>query len=96
MTQKRQIWRYLFLFLFLLSCIENAPMDSLDAQGPYAREINNLFWPILYVGYTIFGIVLVLLILGLFVFDDKTDKEPKNIEGSNLLEIIWYCMLSEK
>jgi len=89
MTQKRQIWRYLFLFLFLLSCIENAPMDSLDAQGPYAREINNLFWPILYVGYTIFGIVLVLLILGLFVFDDKTDKEPKNIEGSNLLEIIW-------
>jgi len=64
-------------------------MDSLDAQGPYAREINDLFWPIMYAGYVIFGIVLVLLILGLFVFDDKTEKEPKNIEGSNVLEVIW-------
>ncbi len=89
MTQNKPASRYLFLFLFILSCIENAPMDSLDAQGPYAREINDLFWPIMYAGYVIFGIVLVLLILGLFVFDDKTEKEPKNIEGSNVLEVIW-------
>lgn len=77
MTQKRQIWRYIFLFLFLLSCIENAPMDSLDAQGPYAREINNLFWPILYVGYTIFGIFLVLLILGLLSLTIRQIKNQK-------------------
>jgi|ETNmetMinimDraft_21_1059911.scaffolds.fasta_scaffold08212_2 cytochrome c oxidase subunit 2 len=77
---------------FLTSCIENAPMDSLDARGPYAQKINDLFWPILIAGFVICAIVLVLLILGLFIYDDKTDKEPINIEGNNTLEVVWTAI----
>ena len=35
--------RYVF-FLFIYSCIENAPLDSLSPEGPYARSIDELFW----------------------------------------------------
>ena len=34
--------RYVF-FLFIYSCIENAPLDSLSPEGPYARSIDELF-----------------------------------------------------
>src|SRR5210317_1266843 len=34
-----------FSSLILLSaCIENAPLDSLSPEGPYARSIDELFW----------------------------------------------------
>ena len=34
-----------FSALILLSaCIENAPLDSLSPEGPYARSIDELFW----------------------------------------------------
>ena len=31
-------------FIFLSACIENAPLDSLSPEGPYARSIDELFW----------------------------------------------------
>ena len=50
-----------FSALILLSaCIENAPLDSLSPEGPYARSIDELFWLTFWIAVVIFVIVQVV------------------------------------
>ena len=55
-----------FLLIFLSACIENAPLDSLSPEGPYARSIDELFWLTFWIAVVIFGIVQGALLLSIF------------------------------
>ena len=61
---KVQNLKYTFL-LFFSACIENAPLDSLSPEGPYARSIDDLFWLTFWIAVVIFAIVLGALMLSL-------------------------------
>ena len=80
-----------FSALILLSaCIENAPLDSLSPEGPYARSIDELFWLTFWIAVVIFVIVQGALLLSVFVFKEKPDSpEPKQVHGNTKLEILW-------
>ena len=76
--------------IFLSACIENAPLDSLSPEGPYARSIDELFWITFWIAVGVFVIVQGALLLSVFVFKEKPDSpEPKQIHGNTKLEILW-------
>ena len=76
--------------IFLSACIENAPLDSLSPEGPYARSIDELFWITFWIAVGVFVIVQGALILSVFVFKEKPESpEPKQIHGNTKLEILW-------
>ena len=78
------------LLVFLSACIENAPLDSLSPEGPYARSIDELFWITFWIAVVIFVIVQGALLLSVFVYKEKPDSpEPKQIHGNTKLEILW-------
>ena len=77
-------------FIFLTACIENAPLDSLSPEGPYARSIDELFWITFWIAVGVFVIVQGALLLSVFVFKEKPESpEPKQIHGNTKLEILW-------
>ena len=77
-------------FIFLSACIENAPLDSLSPEGPYARSIDELFWITFWIAVGVFVIVQGALLLSVFVFKEKPESpEPKQIHGNTKLEILW-------
>ena len=81
--------RYVLL-VFLSACIEDAPLDSLSPEGPYARSIDELFWITFWIAVVIFVIVQGALLLSVFVYKEKPDSpEPKQIHGNTKLEILW-------
>jgi cytochrome c oxidase subunit 2 len=76
--------------IFLSGCIENAPLDSLSPEGPYARSIDELFWITFWIAVGVFVIVQGALLLSVFVFKEKPESpEPKQIHGNTKLEILW-------
>ena len=46
-----------FAAVLLSACIEGSPLDSLDPQGPFARDIDNLFWLTFWIATGIFVLV---------------------------------------
>lgn len=78
------------LLLIFTACIENAPLDSLSPEGPYARSIDELFWLTFWIAVVIFAIVQGALLISIFVFKEKPDSpDPKQIHGNTKLEILW-------
>ena len=81
---------FLLSFLFLSSCIEDAPLDSLSPAGPYARSIDELFWLTFWIAVGVFAIVQGALLFSVFYFKEReSSPEPKQIHGNNFLEILW-------
>ena len=77
-------------FILLSACIENATLDSLSPEGPYARAIDELFWITFWIAVGVFVIVQGALLLSVFVFKEKPESpEPKQIHGNTKLEILW-------
>ena len=81
----------LLLFVVLFSaCIENAPLDSLSPEGPYARTIDDLYWLTFWIAVAIFALVQTVLLVAVALFRDKPGKpEPKQIHGNIKLELLW-------
>ncbi|MGH8914831.1 MAG: cytochrome c oxidase subunit II transmembrane domain-containing protein, partial [Acidimicrobiia bacterium] len=73
--------------VFLSACIEDAPLDSLDPQGPFARRIDDLlFW----IAVGIFVLVQAALVVAVVVFRDRGETpEPRQVHGSPKLEVVW-------
>jgi cytochrome c oxidase subunit 2 len=83
------------LALALGSCAEDAPLDTLEPQGPESRTIQDLVGPV----FLIAGIVFVLVQVGvLFVawkFRQRKDDDgslPGQVHGNTKLEIGWTVL----
>ena len=80
--------------LVLSSCslieIEDAPLSAVEPRGPFAEQIDNLFWPVFWVAVAIFVIVQGGILFSIIAFRDRPGrKEPKQVHGNTKLEIIW-------
>ena len=80
--------------LVLSSCslieIEDAPLSAVEPRGPFAEQIDNLFWPVFWVAVAIFVIVQGGLLFSIIAFRDRPGrKEPKQVHGNTKLEITW-------
>src|SRR5690606_35211825 len=75
---------------FIEPTVENAPLDSLDPQGPFARAIDDLFWPVFWIAAGVFIFVQAAIIVAAILFRDRPGrKEPRQIHGNAKLEVIW-------
>jgi cytochrome c oxidase subunit 2 len=90
----RRTWRWFVvpLMLVLAGCASDAELDTTNAQGDVAKDIEKLVVPV----FAIAGVILVL-ICGVVLYvgiknrvDDYDDDEfPEQIHGNNALEIGW-------
>ncbi|HEX6235863.1 MAG TPA: cytochrome c oxidase subunit II, partial [Acidimicrobiales bacterium] len=99
MTRRRRlapIALVLPLVLLASACASDAPQDSLDPAGPFARRIDNLVDPV----FIIAGIVFVLVEVGTVAMvwhfrrrrDEDDDELPAQIHGNTKLEIGWTVL----
>jgi cytochrome c oxidase subunit 2 len=71
----------------------DSPLDSLDPQGPFARQIDDLFWPVFWIATAIFILVQGGILAAVFLFRDRRiDREPKQVHGSTPLEVLWTVL----
>ncbi|NNC40191.1 MAG: cytochrome c oxidase subunit II [Acidimicrobiia bacterium] len=80
------------LALGLTSCIADAPLDSLDPQGPAARQIDDLSFPVFVIAGIILAIVLAGMLIAIIRYRDKGQAEPKQIHGNAVLEVVWTAI----
>ena len=89
--RRRGLWAVLGAVAFgATACASHAPQDSLNPQGPEARYIDRLFFPVgliaLAIGLFVGGMILYCVIR----FRARSDDEsPKQTHGSTPLEITW-------
>jgi len=84
-----------FLALVLSACeyssiTIDSPLTIFEPAGPFAEEIDGLFWPVFWTATVIFVLVQAALIFILFKFRDRgQETEPKQVEGNAKLEVTW-------
>jgi cytochrome c oxidase subunit 2 len=70
--------------------IEDAPLTTFEPAGPFARRIDNLFWPVFWIAVVIFALVQGAILVAVFMFRDRDGaKEARQLHGSPKLEIAW-------
>ncbi|MGD2102500.1 MAG: cytochrome c oxidase subunit II [Acidimicrobiia bacterium] len=72
--------------------VDDNPLSTFDPEGPFARQIDDLFWLVFGVAAVVFFLVMGGLVVILFVFRDRGKdeaKEPKQLHGSPKLEVLW-------
>jgi cytochrome c oxidase subunit II len=76
------------------ACAADAPLDTLDPQGPEARSIDNLLDPVLIVAGVVFVAVQagILYLAWRFRRRDGDDELPAQIHGNTKLEIGWTVL----
>jgi cytochrome c oxidase subunit II len=76
----------------LAACGDNEnSQNSLDAKGPDARQINDLFTPFFWIAVVIgVGVIAATIVVAL-KFREKAgaERSPKQIHGNTVLEISW-------
>lgn len=84
------------LLLFLTACASDAPMDTLEPEGPIARKIDNLVNPVFLAAAVVFVLVEVGAVLIVRRFrarpDDDDDTLPPQVHGNTVLEIGWIAV----
>lgn len=76
--------------LFLTACAGNAPQDTLDPDGPYARKVDNLIRPVFIVAGIVFILVYAIVAVCVIKFRRRSEDDvPKQVHGSTPLEIGW-------
>ena len=99
MTTLRR-WSRLALLVplvILTSCAKDAPQDTFQPEGKYAREIDNLQRPIFYIAGFVFVFVEGLIIFMIVKYRqraaaDDPDDLPPQIHGNFKLEIGWTIL----
>lgn len=72
--------------------VEENPLTTFEPAGPFADEIDSLFWLVFWIATGVFIVVMGGLLIALFFFRDRgkgDQKEPKQLHGSPKLEILW-------
>ncbi|HJP15476.1 MAG TPA: cytochrome c oxidase subunit II [Acidimicrobiales bacterium] len=89
----KKIWLVLSTtaLLFITGCAPNAELDTLQPQGPTARDIDKLLDPVLIIAYVVFFLVFGVTIIIWWKFRDRHEDEkfPTQIHGNTKLEILW-------
>ncbi|MDP9145333.1 MAG: hypothetical protein M3N43_11665, partial [Actinomycetota bacterium] len=70
--------------------IEDAPLTTFDPAGPFASQINGLFWPVFWIAVAVFVLVQGVILVAIFLFRDREGaKEARQLHGSPKLEVLW-------
>jgi cytochrome c oxidase subunit 2 len=90
---RKSRWALLALLLFLAACAKDAPQDSLEPEGPIARQIDNLVNPVFLVAGVVFVIVEFGMLFLVWRFrrrpDEDADEVPAQIHGNTKVELGW-------
>ena len=95
--RRRRRWPFVLpLVLLLAACADNAPQDTLEPEGSYARKIDDLFDPVLLVA----GVVFLFVNLGVVYLmvrfrrrhGDDDAIVPTQTHGNTRLEIGWTVL----
>lgn len=101
MPQSRRGRRLLLLvvaaaLVLLSACADNAPLDTLEPQGPEARSIDRLLNPVLWVAGAVFVFVEFGVLWLALRFrrrrDDDDTVVPEQTHGNTRLEIGWTIL----
>lgn len=69
---------------------ENLPQNSLDPQGPVARQLDRLIDPVFLVAAAVFVLVQGLVLYVAFRYRRRSDDDaPKQVHGNPKAEIAW-------
>ena len=75
------------------ACATNAPQDTLDLEGPIAKQLDGLFNPVVAVAAFFFFFVQGLVLFAAIRFRRRSEDEaPKQIHGNTKLEITWTAI----
>ena len=89
-TRARLTTALVGLVLVLAGCAENAPQDTLEPEGKFARQIDSLWqWPF-WIAVAVFIVVEGLILYALLRFrrrGDDAEERPKQIHGNFKLEV---------
>jgi cytochrome c oxidase subunit 2 len=90
-TRRRRLgWIVATVALGATACAHNAPQDTLKPAGPEARYIDNLFFPVFWIGVVVFFLVAGMVLVFGWKFRARGDDDrPRQIHGSTKLEIAW-------
>ena len=77
--------------LLVTGCAADAELDTLQPQGPTARDIDKLLDPVLIIAYVVFFLVFGATIFIWWKFRDRHEDEefPTQVHGNTKLEILW-------
>ncbi len=80
----------LALAVLAWGCAKRAPLDSLEPEGHFAREIDRLFKPIFWVAVAVFVLVEGALVYALWRFRHRREgPAPRQVHGNTRLEVAW-------
>jgi cytochrome c oxidase subunit 2 len=69
---------------------EDQPLTTFEPAGPFAEQIDNLFWPVFWIAVAVFVLVQGAILVAVFLYRDRDgSKEAKQLHGSPKLEIAW-------
>jgi cytochrome c oxidase subunit 2 len=94
--RRRALGAVVLVLLFATGCASDAPLDTLDPQGPNSQKIDNLLNPVLIVA----GLVFLLVELGIVLVairyrrrkDDDDSELPAQTHGHLALELGWTIL----
>jgi cytochrome c oxidase subunit 2 len=94
MSRRRLVAAVLALPLLLGACAANAPLDTLQPQGPEARTIHNLVVPVFAIAGVVFVLIpgIVLYQAWRFRHRDGDDEVPEQVHGNTRLEVAWTIL----
>ena len=86
----------LLVLLVAAGCASDAPLDTLDPQGPAARSIDNLLNPVLVIAGVVFLFVELGIVFLVIRFrrrkDDDGEELPAQTHGNLVLELGWTIL----
>ena len=67
-----------------------APQTTLKPQGPEARYIDRMFFPVFWIAVGVFAIVAGIALTAIIRFRARPgDELPRQVHGNTKLEIVW-------
>ena len=76
------------LGVIALACAENAPQDTLDPAGEYARDPDRLWDLVFAIAVVIFVIVEGVLVYAVLKFRHKPERHAAQFHGNTKLEVV--------
>ena len=86
----------LLVLLVAAGCASDAPLDTLEPQGPAARSIDNLLNPVMIIAGVVFLFVELGIVFLVIRFrrrkDDDGEELPAQTHGNLVLELGWTIL----